>query len=298
MHDVPEITYVNRETSKLEVEKVYGESELMFLYNSSLGVMLRKTLVRKPVFSHIYGIPKHSWFSKKQIEPFIEMYEVDSDEAEKPTDSYRSLDAFFSRKLRADARPINQNTCSLVSPADGRLLAYDLNDDTSFFIKGHEVKLDQLIGASQITADLKGGKALVIRLAPKDYHRFHFPCGGRVISSYKIPGLLESVHPIALSAGAKSFANKRQVTLIRSDSFGEIYMVEIGALTIGTIVQNDVSDNVRKAQEKGYFRFGGSTVALFWGKEGPAIDVDLIENSKNGIETLVRMGSQVASLDA
>ena len=106
--------------------------------------------------------------------------------------------------------------------------------------------------------------------------------------------LLESVHPIALAAGAASFYNKRTLMTLETERQGRLFMLDIGAMTIGSIVQTYAPGAVSRGAEKGYFRFGGSTVVLLWGKKGPTVDSDLLSNSSQGLETLVKYGTRIA----
>ncbi|MDW6004193.1 phosphatidylserine decarboxylase [Vibrio mangrovi] len=290
------IQYINRESQTLETERVYGEKELLFLYHHKLGALLRKALFNKVWFSHLNAIPKRSWLSKKSIAPFAETFGVDVDEAEKDLAQYQTLDEFFCRRLKPAARPIDQTPGNLISPADGRALYYRIENDVSLFIKQQRVSVAELLLSESLASTLSGGSALVIRLAPKDYHRFHFPCAGHILNSFNLPGPLESVHPIALDSGAKSFFNKRVVTVLQSPELGSLIMVEIGALTIGTIHQSYSGKSFRRGDEKGYFRFGGSTVVLLWGADGPQIDKDILENSAKNIETLIKCGTRIGSL--
>ena len=98
-----------------------------------------------------------------------------------------------------------------------------------------------------------------------------------------------------MSGGAKSFRNKRAISHLDSTEFGAIHIVEVGALTVGTIVQTYTPGQVTKGLEKGLFRFGGSTVVLLWGRQGPSVDADILSNTKSGFETLVKYGTQIAS---
>ena len=289
------IQYINRETQTLETEQVYGEKELLFLYHNKFGALLRRIFFNKPWFSHINAIPKRIWLSKKHITRFASSFDVNIHEAEKPVGQYQSLDEFFSRRLKQDARPVCQEANAVISPADGRAMYYPIEKDASLFIKQQRVSIDELLHSAYLTSMLAGGSAMVVRLAPKDYHRFHFPCDGHILNTCELPGPLESVHPIALDGGARSFLNKRTVTVLQSPRFGILVMVEIGALTIGTIHQSYSGESFQRGDEKGYFRFGGSTVVLLWGADGPRVDEDIVTNSANNTETLVKFGTRIGS---
>src|SRR5690606_10594103 len=117
-----------------------------------------------------------------------------------------------------------------------------------------------LLADAALARRYRGGAALVVRLAPADYHRFHFPESGLAGPARPIPGPLHSVHPIALAGGAPSFRNRRHVTLIETERAGLVAMVEVGALLVGTIEQTYEPGPVTRGDEKGTFRMGGSTV--------------------------------------
>ncbi|SHO57530.1 phosphatidylserine decarboxylase [Vibrio quintilis] len=294
---VPAIQYINRETGLQETERVYGEQALMFLYHSKPGGLLRRHLFRKPWFSQLNAVKKRLWLSRRHITGFADTFGVAVDEAEKPIGQYRSLDEFFCRRLTPQARPLNPDPQALLSPADGRVLSYPIMPGAIMQLKGQQVSIEELLQSPETAANLNGGTALVIRLAPKDYHRFHFPCDGTLLSQKTVSGPLESVHPIALRGGARSFLNKRMITTLESPRFGVIVMAEIGAMTIGTIEQTFSGGRFSRGQEKGCFHFGGSTVVLLWGPDGPAVDADILTNSASDTETLVKYGTQIAALN-
>jgi phosphatidylserine decarboxylase len=164
-------------------------------------------------------------------------------------------------------------------------------------VKGAEVTVDELLGGTE-TERYRDGAAMVVRLAPADYHRFHFPDAGEAGPSRAIGGRLHSVHPIALAAGAPSLRNKRSVTLLATARFGTIALIEVGALCVGTIVQTYRPGRVARGDEKGYFRFGGSTIVVLAEPGRLHFDEDLERASADGVETLVRVGSRVGRAGA
>src|SRR5262249_23031056 len=149
-------------------------------------------------------------------------------------------------------------------------------------VKGAGVPLEDLVLDRVLAARYAGGSAAVLRLAPADYHRFHFPDAGRAGPTREIPGPLDSVHPIALESGAPSFLNKRTVSELESEGFGRLLLVEVGALCVGTIVQTYAPGPVARGAEKGYFRFGGSTVVLVAERDALSFDEDLVRTTGEG----------------
>lgn len=282
----------DRASGRIFEERVFGGEALEFLYHGR-GKPLVRLLLRRSLPNRIYGWLQRSPRSRARIADFVESLGIDADEAERPLDAYRSLDEFFTRKLRPGVRPIDPSPDHLVSPADGRLLAF-AEVGPELVVKSSRVSLAVLVGDRALSSRYVGGAALVLRLAPADYHRFHFPDDGIASAPRRLPGPLDSVHPIALAAGAPSFRNKRVVTVLDSAAFGPLLLIEVGALLVGTIVQTYRPGPVRRGDEKGYFRFGGSTVVVLAMPGRLTIDSDLLEATAAGLETLVRMGTRLA----
>lgn len=288
-----EITYVHRESGALRTECVYGERELRLLYETWWGTALLHTIIKREWFSHLSGLLKRSPMSRRDIPDFIRRYEIDDAESEFPAAAYRSLDAFFARKLKPETRPIDRDPLHLVAPAEGRVLAFDEVPGGRLKVKGCTVDIDELVGGLN---GFKPGAGFVIRLAPCDYHRFHFPADCRPSSPVCVGRGLHSVHPIALTAGAPSFRNKRMVSLLTGTNCGRMLQIEVGALTIGSIVQTCERGPVRKGQEKGYFHFGGSTVILLTEPGRVVPDQDLLDATAQGLETLVKVGTRIGQV--
>ena len=111
----------------------------------------------------------------------------------------------------------------------------------------------------------------------------------------KINGSLLSVNPIALHQFYNAFCeNKREFTIVQSNTFGDVLFMEVGATNVGSIVQTfNMNQKVEKGDEKGFFQFGGSTIILFFQPETIKFDQDLLENTIQGYETLVKMGESL-----
>ncbi len=292
---MPEVTQVlDRRTGTVFEERIFGGRTLEFLYGDARGRLLTDRVLSGTLAHRLYGWWQRHPSSKRRIPEFVASLGVDASEAEHAVDAYASLDSFFARRLRTGARPIDADARSLVSPADARVLVLPRIGARRLRVKGCDVTLDELVGSPEEARRYEDGAALVARLAPADYHRFHFPDGGIASPARLLPGRLHSVHPIALAAGAPSLRNRRMVTALQSDGFGRIVLVEVGALCVGTIVQTYRPGRVERGAEKGIFRFGGSTVILLLEPGVMAFDRDLVEASGRGLETLVRMGTRIA----
>jgi len=212
-----------------------------------------------------------------------------------PPGGFRNFNEFFTRKLKPGARPVDRDPRNVVSPCDARLLAFTgVSAAQEFVVKGSPVRLARLLGEAELAGAYNGGTAFIYRLAPCDYHRFHFPEDGVPEPAVKIPGNLHSVNPWALESGRPILErNQRQRTLLRTDH-SVLCMVEIGALCVGSIVQTfKAGTPVVRGQEKGYFQFGGSTIVVLYEPGRVTVEEEILRRSAQGVETLVRVGRPV-----
>ena len=135
--------------------------------------------------------------------------------------------------------------------------------------------------------------AVVVRLTVDDYHRYCYVDDGEKSEQVRIRGVLHTVNPAANDAYPIYKMNAREYCLLRTEHFGTVLMMEVGALMVGRIRNYHQKCRVKRGQEKGRFEFGGSTVVLLLepGKVEP--DRDLLVNSRKGYETIVKMGEQI-----
>ena len=291
-----EIRYIDRRDGEVKTEVIYGERSLRWAYGNPLGRLAQWLLVRRWIVSAWYGRKMNGVSSCIRIKPFIEQYGLDENEFAKPVDEYNSFNEFFHRKLKPSARPVDPAPDSVVFPADGRHLAFaDITGETNFFIKGQSFDLERFLGDAGLAKRYDGGPMLLSRLCPVDYHRFHFPCAGEAGIPRFINGWLYSVNPIALITRPSIFwENKRVVTQIESPAICQVLFVEIGATMVGSIRQTYMpGETVAKGEEKGYFAFGGSSVAVLFEKGRIEFAADLLKNTAAGIETYARVGERM-----
>ena len=292
-----DIYYIDRRTGTKKKEIVAGSKLLIWLYETNTGLNILELLVKKKLFSSLYGKLQDLSYSRRKIDKFISEFNISIDEAKiDNTSKYKNFNDFFTRELKSDSRPICSSKNTLISPADGKILAYENIDINNIVqVKGMSYSLKDLINDQDLANNYTGGTCLVIRLSPSDYHRFHFPDSGVPSETKKIKGLFYSVNPISLRNIANIYCqNKREFSILKSDNFDEIIIMEVGATCVGSIVQTyKPRVHVEKGSEKGYFKFGGSTVILFFKKDSLKIDSDIINNTINGFETKVNMGEQI-----
>lgn len=290
------IKIYNRKTKAYDVEQVAGLKYINWSYSSLIGKSFLELFIKKKMFSKLYGSFCDSPLSKKKINAFIDEFNIDMSLCNKNIDEFENFNDFFARTLTPEARPIDYSENILISPGDGRLSAFENIDlDKVVQIKGYTYSLKELIDDPKVAEEFEGGTCLILRLCPTDYHRFHFVDSGTCSESKKISGFYYSVNPIALNNVSELFCkNKREWSIFNSDNFGEILHVEVGATCVGTILQTySPEKRVKKGEEKGYFKFGGSTTILFFKKDNIKIDSDIVEQTKLGFETKVNMGETI-----
>ena len=286
------IHYYDRESGELKTEKVAAENWLVWLYNNPVGEATLWTLVKRKFVSSLYGDMMNRPSSTKKIQPFIKEFDIDMNVFQKQ--EYNSFNDFFTRKINNNARPIDTTATSTVSPADGKILAYADISNSDFIVKGYRFDVLSFLNNDELAKKYSDGSLVIIRLAPADYHRYHFPLSGSVSPNTMIDGDYYSVNPLALRKMTEIFClNKREYTVVSNPVFGDVVMAEVGATMVGSMVQTYSGDVVSKGDEKGYFKFGGSTVVLLFEKNKISIDDDLLSNTLKGYETSVKEGERI-----
>lgn len=290
------IEYIERKTGEIKVEKVPGEKYLKFLYYNPLGELPLNLVVKKKFLTEYYGKKMDKPESVKKIPSFIEQADINIAEAKKRVEEFKSFNDFFYRELKEGARTVDYRENVLASPADGKILAFEnLDREKEFYIKGDKFTLEEFFADKELANKYKNGVFMIIRLAPIDYHRFHFPVDGEISESKLIDGVYYSVSTHAIKKNFRILCeNKREYSILKTEKFGDIAMFEVGATMVGGIKQSYKSNSyVKKGEEKGYFYFGGSTCVLVFERGKVKIDEDLLENTKKGIETKVYMGEKI-----
>ena len=290
------IKYYNRKENKYEIEKVAGEKYLNWSYSSPSGKSLVELFLKKKLFSKLYGYYCDTKNSSRKINDFIKDFNIDMSEYESLDGDYSSFNEFFIRSLNPGARVMDKSKDVLISPCDGKISAYEnINLEALVQVKGLSYSLKELLKDNEIYNLYHGGTCLIFRLCPTDYHRFHFFDDGVCGDTTKIKGHYYSVNPIALKSVKRLFCeNKREWSIFHSDNFSDVIYVEVGATCVGSIVQSFTPNTrITKGEEKGYFKFGGSTVILFFKKDAVKIHEDLINQTQLGFETSVLMGEKI-----
>tara|TARA_R110002072_G_scaffold303099_1_gene493530 strand:- start:275564 stop:276457 length:894 start_codon:yes stop_codon:yes gene_type:complete len=294
-----EILYYDRYREEVCSEKIYGDRSLRWTYGTTAGKIALHLLVKRALFSHWYGWSMDRPGTRRKIEPFIEKFELDASEFALRPDEFKNFNEFFFRKLKPEARPIDSNPLSICFPADGRHLCIpDLSSGDGLFVKGAMFNLRTLIGDDELASRYENGSLLLSRLCPTDYHRFHFPTSGTPTPARLLNGHLFSVNPIALCQNIQILAtNKRVLTKLVTESCGTVLLIEVGATCVGGICQTYEPDAaVAKGEEKGYFRFGGSSTIVIFEPGQVVFDDDLIKHSSQHRELYARMGDSMGTI--
>ncbi|MBC7541185.1 MAG: phosphatidylserine decarboxylase [Candidatus Sericytochromatia bacterium] len=282
----------DRRTGTVHEEAVLDEGKMRWLYEHWAGRLVRQLFVGR-LGSRLYAAQFDTRGSAHRIPGFIARFGIDTAAFE--PGPYPTFNAFFARRFRAGVRPFDAGTAVMSAGAEGCYQAWQtIGPDQRIPVKGQDLTLSALLDDPALAESFAGGPAIVARLRPHDYHRFHFVDGGEVQRQLRIAGVLESVNPIALQAAPHVFVrNERHVTVQHSEQFGLLAYVEIGAMKVGKIIQHD-DTRPRRGQEKGYFLYGGSTVVLLGQAGAWTPDADLLQWTQKGIESFVRLGEPIA----
>lgn len=254
---------------------------------------------------------QRSRYTTPAVLRFIRAFNVDMRDAVEPDPTrYDTFNAFFTRALKDDARPIASEAQSLASPADGRISAMGhIENSRVFQAKGHDYSLQQLLGGdAEATRRLSNGSFITVYLSPSDYHRLHMPLAGELISQTHVPGRLHSVSPFTVRALPGLFAqNERVIANFETDQ-GLMSLVLVGAINVAAIetvwhglitppkgksinrvkYAAENTTHLAKGDEMGRFNMGSTIIVLLESRTDWRQDLQADE--------AVRMGQFIGSL--
>ena len=262
-----------------------GEQQML-----AMGRALMKFL-GCPIFSKCARVILDSKFSVPFIFGFAEKNGIDMFDYEERM--YRSFNDFFTRKIKPGRRFITKDRGLLVSPCDGKVTAYKITQSDTFIIKNAVYNTASLLRDSKLAKRYEGGYAVIIRLSVDDYHRYCYCADGVKSHDRKINGIIHTVNPVVNNYLPVFKENSREYCMIRTEQFGDIIQMEVGALMVGRITNLHTEGGVKvtKGEEKGYFEFGGSTILLLLEKDKVKLCDDLLKNTREGFETKLLQGS-------
>jgi phosphatidylserine decarboxylase len=299
-----EIKFFNRGQNKYEVEKVYGDKAIQFIYTNPIGKVVSSIISRSPL-SKVYGKAQDSYLSKNKVRPFIKDFNIPIDDylpgtdpAKDIRDSYKNFNEFFIRQFAEGKRPFVKGS-ELGGFAEARYVGFDsMTPEEKFPVKGEFLNSHDLLKNTKWGDTFKEGPLLIGRLCPVDYHRYHYPDSGKTLDSYTINGDYYSVNPLALKFKGDIFIkNERRVSILETENFGKLAYIEVGATMVGKIVQSHNEDeDFKRGEQKGYFLFGASTVVVLGEKGKWVPSKDITENTQKGLETYVQLGDQLGNV--
>ena len=299
MPEASVINFFDRYTGQVEQESVYGAAWMRWTYCNPFGRLALEAFVKRPFFSRWYGWRMNRPASRGKVLPFIRDFGLEVNEFADPPESFRTFNEFFYRRLKPSARPVDADPAAVVFPADGRHLGFaDVSQVDGVFVKGQRFDLPRLLGSAELAVRYARGVMVLSRLCPVDYHRFHFPLVGRVSETRRLNGPLYSVNPIALRRNlGYLWENRRTLTTLETEKCGSVLVLEIGATNVGSIVQTyQPMTTVKKGEEKGYFRFGGSSTLLLFEPGRVRLAADLVEQSRNQRELYAHVGDRLGTV--
>lgn len=232
---------------------------LSFLYGTVPGRVILKGLTA-PWLSRLAGRYMDSGFSVRHIRSFAARNGIDLSLCLKT--EFESFNDFFTRRLKPELRPVDMAPEALVSPCDGRLSVFPIDGESVFSVKGSRYTVGELLGGDQAAQRFVGGTCLIFRLCVGDYHRYHYLDSGTKGHNRFLPGVLHTVRPIALAKVPVFVRNSREYTLLRTEHFGTVAQVEVGAILIGKIQNHHGPGSFVKGEEKGMFLYGGSSIVV------------------------------------
>jgi phosphatidylserine decarboxylase len=277
-------------------EKIYGDGFIRLVYEKPIGRWLGPIVSGGPFISKLYGWLQDRWFSRFKVPGFVRRFEIPMEEYE--PGPFSNFQEFFIRRFKEGQRPFEASPAAFPAFCEGRYLAFNQSSsDLKLHVKGAHLSPIEIIGDEILGNEMLGGPCAVARLCPVDYHRFHFPDTGEIEKQYRIPGAYHSVNPLALDQYPRVFMiNEREVTVLRTENFGRVVLVDVGAICVGKIVQSKgAGESFERGEEKGYFLFGGSTTIVFGSPGAWTWEEGLSTRSAEGIETLVRLGEKLGS---
>lgn len=259
-------------------------------------LVLRATRVRTP------------WFKNWLVRGFLKLYPIDMTEASQGDPlNFGSFNEFFTRALKPGARAIAADPKAIACPVDGTISeAGNIDGERLLQAKGRSFSLTELLAAQPWARSFEGGSFATIYLAPFNYHRVHMPLRGDLKDTVYIPGRLFSVNAVTASLVPRLFARNERVLTLFDTAFGQVALVMVGALNVGsmaTVWAGDITPAARrvitrlpaqevtleKGEELGRFNMGSTVILLFQQDRARWLG-----DVRGG--TIVRLGQSLGSL--
>jgi len=253
--------------------------------NDRLAVLLQYAIPKQAltVLAGKFATARAGGLTTRVIRWFVGRYGVNMGEAANPDiASYASFNEFFTRPLQAGARPLAP--ADFICPVDGAISQFGaIARDQIFQAKGHSYSTTALVGGdATLAAQFQDGSFATLYLSPKDYHRIHMPCEGRLLRMIHVPGDLFSVNPVTARGVPGLFARNERVVCVFESSHGSFALVLVGATIVGSMATvwhgvvnpprpghlrewryDDQQLRFKQGDEMGRFLLGSTVVMLF-----------------------------------
>jgi len=279
-------------------------------FRDGLFVALQYLLPHHLISRAVYAMTRwRSPLVQPAIRAFVQHFKVDMDEAADASPAgYTTFNAFFTRALKPELRPLAEGDEVVACPVDGTISQLGrIEDGRIFQAKGHEFSLVELLGGDLSRADaFRNGQFATIYLSPRDYHRIHMPLAGTLKQMVHVPGRLFSVNPVTVERVPRLFARNERVAALFNTEVGSMGLVLVGAMNVAAIetawsglvtpphgheigVWNygkHVSVHLPRGEEMGRFNMGSTVILLL--PEAMSFRPDLAAGKT------VRMGESLA----
>lgn len=267
-------------------------SGLDFLYKTKLGRIILRPLLLKPV-SDFSGWLMDTKASKCLIGPFAKKSGIKLEDF--ILDDINCFNDFFCRRIKPELRPLDTDTSHLMAPCDGLLKIYPIEKGLVIPVKQSKFSIRDLLQDKELAECFEGGYCLVYRLCVNHYHRYVYFESGYKSKDVIIPGFYHTVQPVALEAGPVFVENSRQYTVIETEQFGKCVQMEVGAMLVGRIVNEQPQEcSVKRGTEKGHFEYGGSTIIVLVPEGKATIKKEILAASEMGEEVEVVLGASIS----
>jgi len=261
-----------------------------FLYGTHLGRFILK-IIMKLHMDRIAVWFLRSPFSKPLNKWFVKRNGISVTQEELHAFcSFRDMFARTRENTQIDSTPDH-----LISPCDGWLSAFPIDEKSCFAIKNSYYSLNDFLQDETLAKKYLGGTCLILRLCVSDYHHYCYIDDGYQGENHFIPGVLHSVQPIACDTFPVFVLNRRSWCLMETVHFGPVVQCEIGALVVGGIANEKENAHFSKGSEKGHFELAGSTIVLLF--ESGQIDLrpEIIKQLACAEEVQVKQGEWIGT---
>ena len=202
--------------------------------------------------------------SRFVVPSFAKIYKLNQDEMEKAMHEYHTLHDLFIRTLKKEARLVDKDENSVVSPVDAVIEDVgSINETSEMLVKGKSYSIQEMLGSDQTVTKYLNGTYMVLYLSPSHYHRIHSPVEGAIVKQWTLGSKSYPVNKMGLKYGVRTLAkNYRMITEVNT-ACGHIAIVKVGAMFVNSIEKTHQGMNLHKGEEMAYFSFGSTVVLLF-----------------------------------